>query len=224
MKKKGLIESTFLNNILSSLLVFVLTVGILYLTPIEKPLTKLIIAIAIGLVMGTLTNMAISASVRLRKVAIHDELTGLYNNNFLTECKYRAITTTDRQQAKLGIMTISVAELNKIMNSMGQKGKDAVIRYVGEGLTITSRATEYIFHLHDDNFLIFFADINEYNNIKTIKNRLNAFFETPFSFSSQKIFIKLNFGYAVYPDDGEDFDAVLNVAKQRMYVDKNITN
>lgn len=221
MKQKRSLNEALFNNLLSSLMVFILTVVVLFITPIEGVIIKLTFSIILGLVVSFMTNMIISLNTRLRKIVIHDDLTGLYNTNFLSECKYRAISTTDRQQAKLGIMTINIEQLNAIINLFGIKAGDAVIRYVGEGITLTSRATEYIFRLNDDNFLIFFADINEYNNIKVIKKRLNTFFENPFMFNSQEINIKLSFGYAVYPDDGEDFDAVLNVAKQRMYVEKS---
>jgi diguanylate cyclase (GGDEF)-like protein len=222
MKQKNFInEASMINTILLSLMIFVLIVVIVFVTPLSDPYIKFAFSILFGILISFIANRIISLSARLRKVEIHDELTGLYNNNFLSECKYRTISTSDRQQAKLGIMTISIERLQDIENLFGTKASEAVIRFVGEGISITSRATEYIFRIQDDDFLIFFADINEYNNIKVIKSRLNTFFEKPFVFNSEEIYVKLAFGYAVYPDDGEDFDSVLNVAKQRMYVEKS---
>lgn len=215
IKPKGI------NSILLNLMVFVTSVAVIFLIPINDPLVRILVAVIIGILNSFFVGLITSMNTRMNKIGIHDELTGLYNQNFLTECKYRTISTTDRQQAKLGVMTISIQDLNSIVNSFDIKTGNAVIRYVGEGITVSSRATEYIFRLEDDTFLIFFADINEYNNIKIIKSRLNHYFEKPFVFNSNELLIRLNFGYAVYPDDGSDFDSVMSVAKQRMYIEKS---
>lgn len=221
MKQRKNQNQTFFSNILLNMMVFVITMAIIYMIPMEDFVVRLLISILFGTLTSFFVGLLMSINTRLMKLSIHDEVTGLYNGNFLSECKYRTISTTDRQQAKLGLMIISFQQLNAIKNTFDKKTSKAIIRYVGEGITLCSRATEYIFHLEDDTFLIFYADINEYNNIKVIKNRLNDFFEKPFLFGSQEYLIKLNYGYAVYPDDGVDFDSVMSVAKQRMYVEKS---
>lgn len=210
-----------INTLLLNLMVLVITVAIIFLIPLDNQLVRIAVALIIGILNSFFVGVIMSLNTRLNKIGIHDELTNLYNTNFLSECKYRTISTTDRQQAKLGIMTISIHGLSRILDTFDVKTANAVIRYVGEGITASSRATEYIFRLEDDTFLIFFADINEYNNIKVIKSRLNNYFEKPFIFNSNELLIKLNFGYAVYPDDGTDFDSVMSVAKQRMYIEKS---
>jgi len=47
------------------------------------------------------------------------------------------------------------------------------------------------------------------------------FFKKPLTHNDIIIDVKLNIGYAVYPEDGENFEKVLNVAQQRMYIEKS---
>lgn len=198
----------------------VMTGVLLYITPITNSSLKLIISIFIGLCIGFLFSLVLYLNERANKYSIHDELTGVYNKNFLSECKYRVMSHTDRHQTKMGIITIDINRLNDVIHLHGRKAGKAVLRYVGEGIVATSRASEFIFRLDEDEFLIFFADINEYSNIKVIRSRLESYFLNPLNFDGKQIMIKLDFGYSVYPEDGDSFEKVFNVAKQRLYVNK----
>lgn len=203
------------------LVISILTTIVIYMVPLENAVTKFIIALLLGMSIGFLVSMVIYLNKKLSKSTMHDELTGLYNINFLEECKYRVISQTDRQQSKMGLVIADIQGFNGLVGKYGGKVGDEVLRYVGEGLTTTSRASEFIFRLDSNSFLIFFADINEYSNIKTIKARLEKFYHKPLMYEDMAIDIKLDFGYAVYPEDGGDFETVRDVAQQRMYVEQS---
>lgn len=194
---------------------------VLFVVPYDNSLIKFVVSLLVGTCIGLLVSMVMYLNKKLNSSTIHDELTGLYNANFLNECKFRVISQTDRQQGKMGLVIADVNRLKDVVNQYGGKVGDEVLKYVSEGLTTTSRASEFIFRLDSDNFLIFFSDINEYSNIKIIKSRLETFFQKPLMYNDIAIDIKLDFGYAVYPEDGSTFEEVHNVAEQRMYIEKS---
>ena len=220
MNRKHLGKTGFFHSISLGLIISVLTSLFIFMVPLTKSLTKVIIALIIGSCIGFLTSIILILYQKLNRIKIHDDLTGLYNQNFLNECKYRVIAQTDRQEGKMGLVIADIYRLENIIKVNGEKIKDEVFKYVGEGLSATSRATEFIFRLEDDNFLIFFSDINEYSNIQVIKSRLEKFFQKPLIYNNHTIEIKLNFGFAVYPEDGDNFEEVFSVAQQRMYVEQ----
>ena len=202
------------------IIISILTTSVIFILPLTNVATKFIIALIIGISIAFLMSMIISLYQKLNCSKIHDELTGLYNKNFLNECKFRVIAQTDRQHGKMGLVLANVYKLKDIENTYGKKACEEVLRYVGEGLIKTSRASEFIFRLEDNNFLIFFSDINEYSNIKIIKSRLEKFFQKLLIFNKMSIEVKLDFGYAVYPEDGSTFEETYSVAQQRMYVEQ----
>lgn len=221
MNKGNKIGAGFLTALNLGVIVSILTTIVLYIVPLDNAATKFIIALLIGSCIGFLIALVINLHQKLHRSAMHDELTGLYNMNFLNECKYRVIAQTDRQQSKMGVVLADIYRLKDIVGNYGNKVEEEVLRYVGEGLRTTSRASEFIFRVDSDNFLIFFSDIDEYSNIKIIKSRLERFFHKPLVYNDITIDVKLIFGYAVYPEDGESFEEVLNVAQQRMYIEKS---
>jgi len=214
--RAGLITALNLGIVIS-----ILTTIVIYMVPLGNAASKLIIALLLGTSIGFLVSMIMYLNKKLSESTMHDELTGLYNINFLEECKHRVISQTDRQQTKMGLVIADVQGFNELIGKYGNKVGDEVLRYVGEGLRTTSRASEFIFRRDANSFLIFFADINEYSNIKVIKARLEKFYHKPLMYKDMAIDIKLNFGYAVYPEDGGDFESVRDVAEQRMYVEQS---
>lgn len=221
MKKAKKLGAGFLTSLNLGIIISILTTIVLYLAPLGNSSTKFIISLFIGVIIGFLLSMILYLNNKLNKSTIHDDLTGLYNTNFINECKYRIISQTDRQQGKMGLVIADVDKLKDLISNYGGRVGDEILKYVGEGLSTTSRASEFIFRLESDNFLIFFSDINEYSNIKVIKSRLETYFQKPLIYNDLTIDIKLNFGYAVYPEDGDSFESVLNVAQQRMYLEKS---
>jgi len=221
MYKSNKIQAGFFTSLNLGIIISILTTIVLYMVPLDNAATKFIIALLIGTSIGFLISMIIYLNRRLNRLSIHDELTGLYNVNFLNECKFRVIAQTDRQQDKMGVILVDVHRLKDIVGTYGRKVGEEVLKYVGEGLSTTSRASEFIFRLESDDFLILFTDINDYSNIKIIKSRLEIFFQKPLIQNEITIDVKLNFGYAVYPEDGENFEKVFNVAQQRMYIEKS---
>lgn len=214
-------KAGFMTTINLGIIISILTTIVIFMVPLEKSTTKFIIALLIGSIIGFLIALVMYLNRKLGKLMMHDELTGLFNSNFLEECKYRVIAQTDRQQTRMGLVVADVKQLNEIIGEYGNKVGDEVLRYVGEGLSTTSRASEFIFRLDSDSFLIFFADINEYSNIKTIKARLETFFQKPLQYKELVLDVKLDFGFAVYPEDGGNFEEVRDVAQQRLYVEQS---
>lgn len=219
--KNSKFGSGFIASLNLGIVLSIATTIVLFVVPVNNAPIKFIISLLVGTSIGFLVSMVMYLNKKLNSSTIHDELTGLYNANFLNECKFRVISQTDRQQGKMGLVIADVNRLKDIVNQYGGRVGEEVLKYVGEGLTTTSRASEFIFRLDSDNFLIFFSDINEYSNIKIIKSRLETFFQKPLMYNDIAIDVKLDFGYAVYPEDGATFEEVHNVAEQRMYIEKS---
>lgn len=203
------------------IVISICTTLLFYMVSFNNALTKFIVSILVGASVGFLVSMVIYLNRKLKESTIHDELTGLYNANFLNECKFRVMAQTDRNQGKMGLVLADIHQMNDIVGQYGNKVEEEILMYVGEGLDNSSRASEFIFRLESNKFMIFFTDINEYSNIKIIKSRLKVYFQKPLMYHEVAIDIKLNFGYAVYPEDGSSFEEVFNVAQQRMYMEQS---
>lgn len=186
---------------------------------VEGSLT-MILLVVVSLATGFLVSTCIFLFDYLRKRIIIDELTGLYNTNYLSTCKYKEIATADRHQSKLGLMLVEIHGMKRLRKNYSRRSVKLIVKEVARILTKSSRIGESIFYLNKGQYLIFYNDMKEYSNIKVIKERLHKAFEEPIHIRGNRIKVILEFGFGVYPDDGNTFENVLNVTKQRIYLEK----
>lgn len=185
----------------------------------QKGMIKPVMASLI-LCIGVLSGVIIYLQDKLSKRLIKDELTGLYNKNYLSTCKYRETAMADRHQVKLGLMLIEIHDLKKLKKNYGKRAVKRVIKQVASVLSKSSRIGEVLFYMENGRYLIFYNDMKEYSNIKLIKERLQKKFEEPVHIRGHLVKVVLEFGFGVYPDDGDTFETVLNVTEQRIYLEK----
>jgi len=68
----------------------------------------------------------------LMKLALHDQLTGLYNRHFLDEIADQKIASAHRHQYNLSILMVDIDHFKKINDTHGHPMGDAVLKKLGQ--------------------------------------------------------------------------------------------
>jgi diguanylate cyclase (GGDEF)-like protein len=91
---------------------------------------------------------------QLRKQAIRDPLTGLYNRRFLEEALARETGRSARDGTPLALAILDIDHFKRINDTYGHEAGDTVLRGLGKILGETIRATDIVGRFGGEEFLL----------------------------------------------------------------------
>eukprot|EP01029_Cantina_marsupialis_P032403 TRINITY_DN98675_c0_g1_i1.p1 TRINITY_DN98675_c0_g1~~TRINITY_DN98675_c0_g1_i1.p1 ORF type:complete len:428 (-),score=37.44 TRINITY_DN98675_c0_g1_i1:43-1326(-) len=97
---------------------------------------------------------------KLEKLAIHDDMTGLYNRRYLNKIIDSEIRRTKREKTSLSLLTIDIDNFKKYNDTYGHPAGDEVLVKVAKVLKDNAqRASDFCFRMGGEEFGILFSDL-----------------------------------------------------------------
>ena len=159
-------------------------------------------------------------TARLFYLANHDALTGLANRNLLSDRLSHAISQAIRQKGKLAVLFLDLDKFKDVNDSYGHDAGDDVLKCTAERLRACVRMGDSIARLGGDEFVLVLENITSQNDVDYVVDKIKMGFEQVFEVNSYSIKLRISIGSAMYPDDGEDMNTLINHADSKMYEDK----
>lgn len=153
---------------------------------------------------------------RLRRMALHDALTGVYNRHYFTEYLKHEAERALRQGYPISFVLIDLDEFYAVNDRFGHATGDRVLQEVARILQQNVRSQDVIVRYGGDEFLIVMSGTTE-AEAEAAMERLRKKFETwdP-GLGEHKI--SISFGIASWqPGSGESLESVLERADEFMY-------
>jgi diguanylate cyclase len=161
------------------------------------------------------------AEEQLKTIALHDELTGLYNRRgFLTMAQDR-LKQAGRDGKSLVIFFADVDGLKRINDTLGHDAGDATLSTAAEVLRDAFRATDVIGRIGGDEFAVL-AAVRSLTALPIIEDRLRrkATAKHPFGENTDMPF-RISFGHTLVDPSCEDgLDHALKRADAAMYAER----
>jgi diguanylate cyclase (GGDEF)-like protein len=110
--------------------------------------------------------------------------------------------------------------LKQINDQYGHRAGDAAIKEFASRLKAGSRQSDTIARLGGDEFGIILFQVNTRENAKLCIQRFKEKVEKPFKFDQHELDLCASVGLAIFPEDGNDPDVLVDKADQVMYADK----
>ncbi len=180
----------------------------------------LVFSVILAILAGVLVYQHLNATRKILDMSTHDQLTGLFNRHFLSEYQITVISDARREQRKAAILLIDLNCFKRINDTYGHEVGDMALVETARILKRFTRAGETTFRLGGDEFLIVIPRIEGAQTLSIIRNRLEHFFQQEFEIPGYPIKMAFSIGTAVFPEDADDFDALLREADRRLYEDK----
>lgn len=153
--------------------------------------------------------------------ASHDGLTGLGNRQMFEANLCAAINQARRDGSALAVLYLDIDRFKAINDDHGHASGDAALVAVGERLRAAVRQHDLAFRLGGDEFAVLLAPVSGRDHAELVVERIRQEMACPFRLpSGVHIAARLSAGIALFPDDGENGDALLRKADARMYRDK----
>ncbi len=152
----------------------------------------------------------------LQQMALHDQLTGLYNRHYLLDISNKKLANSARHNNDLSVLMIDIDHFKKINDIHGHLIGDEVIKHVATILDSQNRAEDVVARFGGEEFVIVLehCDIND-ALIKADKIRLAVAEGTP-----NDIAVTISIGVAQF-DNKQNFDSLLKSSDIALYAAKD---
>lgn len=149
--------------------------------------------------------------------AYHDILTRLPNRSLFKDRLSVAITQAHRNQEKLAVMFIDLDRFKVINDSLGHTMGDRLLQSVSQRLLSCVRKGDTLSRFGGDEFTLLLPDIKNESTALQVAEKMLDSIKTPFDIAGHEIYIGASIGIAVYPDAGDDIEALIKNADIAMY-------
>ena len=159
----------------------------------------------------------------LRKLQINaatDPLTGLYNRRFFDDYFEKELNRSIRYSHRLALVVFDLHRFKEVNDRYGHPQGDVLLRIAAATLRKSLRTSDYAFRIGGDEFALLLPQ-SDTEQATVLSRRLRAAYETAIEPSKLGIRLALDYGLAVYPDDGELQEVLIRVADERLYQLKN---
>ena len=157
---------------------------------------------------------------RQHYLATHDPLTGLANRTLLKDRFSQAVFHTKRKDKKIAIFLCDLNEFKELNDNYGHNFGDKVLKNVAKKLQGIVRQSDTVSRYGGDEFVLIVEQLQSSYEIKellhTIKNNSTITIED----ASNKSKVSMSIGHACYPDDGLEFEQLIEIADSKMYENK----
>ncbi|MCW8820929.1 MAG: diguanylate cyclase [Sulfurovum sp.] len=154
-------------------------------------------------------------------LATHDPLTGLSNRLLFNDRLEHAINHAERFNKCISLIFCDLDNFKPINDTYGHSMGDEILKRVGASLKEILRKDDTVCRFGGDEFVILVEDLDSFEYLDEILQRINDLSNTPCVIDGNTITIGMSIGASIYPDDGEKPEELIKAADTAMYRAKN---
>jgi len=151
---------------------------------------------------------------RLNHLAYYDALTGLANRSLFLERVALHLDVATSDGHRLAIFLIDVERFKNINDSLGQVAGDELLRQLAKWLERNVGNVSQIAHIGADLFAVVLPEVAADGDVASfVASLMGTLIEQPFPLNDAVFRIAAKAGVALFPDDGDDADALFKHAE-----------
>ena len=154
---------------------------------------------------------------RLHHLAHHDPLTGLPNRALLRDRVDQALAGAVRHQGRAALIFIDLDQFKEVNDTLGHATGDALLCHVANELRQLLREQDTVCRQGGDEFAILLSDVRSAGSVSQAVERIMLISNKRASVKDHELPMSMSVGIAMYPEDGLDFDALMQCADTAMY-------
>ena len=158
-----------------------------------------------------------AAEARAEYLIHHDPLTDLPNRQRAKLRLNEAIAqATNQREECVALLYIDLDNFKTINDSLGQATGDQLLKAAASRMLTQMGNNDMLARHGADEFLLMVPHVRELHSLTERAQALLAAFATPLLVADQALHTTLSIGMALAPDDGSDYDALLQNAEAAM--------
>jgi len=156
-------------------------------------------------------------SIQMTYSAQHDLVTNLPNRLLLNDRISQAIALAHRQHQLVAVLFVDLDQFKVINDSLGHAVGDKLLQSVSQRLVETLRASDTISRQGGDEFVILLSFVESRAHVAAAAKRIMQALGKPHEVGDKHLHIRASIGIAMYPDDGDNTETLVQNADTAMY-------
>jgi diguanylate cyclase (GGDEF)-like protein/PAS domain S-box-containing protein len=155
---------------------------------------------------------------RMSHLANHDPLTGLPGRGLLRDRLGVLLRRARRNRSSFAVLMLDLDRFKNVNHTGGHHVGDELLVKVAECLRATMRASDTVARMGGDEFVLLLDDLPAERNAQIVATKLLDTLSQPIWQSGQLHWISASIGICIYPEGGQDSEALLrhaNIALHR---------
>lgn len=149
--------------------------------------------------------------------ANYDSLTGLPNRVLLKDRINQSIAQAKREGRIFVVMFFDLDGFKQVNDKFGHSAGDVLLQMVSARLKDCLREADTLARVGGDEFMLLLPGTSDVDEVKKIADKVLYEINRPYVLSGHKLALSASIGVALYPDNGETFDTLINAADRAMY-------
>lgn len=158
----------------------------------------------------------------LKKLQINaatDSLTGLYNRRLFEEYFDKELNRARRYNQHVALVIMDLHRFKEVNDRYGHPKGDQALQIAASTLQKSLRTSDYAFRIGGDEFALLLPQ-SDPEQAGALGRRVRAVYETAIQPMRLDVPLSLDYGVAVYPEDGDQKEVLIRVADERLYQQK----
>ena len=144
-----------------------------------------------------------------------DSLTGVANRHYFKLLTLQSLALSERRGSHLALLLVNIDDFRAINEKYGQLAGDDFLKQFTQRLLKGSRKSDTVARLSGDTFAVSFVDIAKYQSSALVVEQMLRRLKEPYALA-RKVYPQLTMGVAMYPDDGQNYDQLLQMAESAL--------
>lgn len=155
---------------------------------------------------------------RFRYLAVHDNLTGLFNTRYLYPALDRLVKDSQNSGKPFSLIFIDIDEFKKVVDTHGHLEGSQTLQEVADVIKRSLQEPAFGVSYGGDEFVVVLPDQNKDQALEAARSLRRSMLETVYlAASGRNIRLTASFGIATVPDDAGDVKGVLALADQALF-------
>lgn len=157
---------------------------------------------------------------KMAHCANHDPLTGLGNRTMLDSVLTCSMAFSRRHHTVFALLYIDLDGFKAVNDTYGHHAGDALLVEISRLMTSIVRDADTVCRLGGDEFAIVLDQVDAKAGVVTIASKLLDHLRAPVRAAGLDLLVGASIGVAIFPDDGETVELMMQHADAAMYCAK----
>jgi len=163
-----------------------------------------------------------NAEEKIWKYANFDFLTNLPNRRMFHDYLVHEIKNSSRRSLSLALLFLDLDNFKQVNDELGHQIGDLLLKDVAKRIVSCVRESDIVSRLSGDEFTVILSELDDKKSAEHIVNKILHSLKRPFKLNGENAYISVSIGIAIYPDDAENSQKLIQKADMAMYSAKEM--